>query len=134
MSFGHQIIPHHHHQVDEDHNHHLVGAHNHCVTEAETHNHVAHEDHFDEGLIDYLACVLGNHEHNSSSECEFIEVSTDQKNNGNTANTAAGFGVEQTSFYGDVLQSQSPIRIRSFCIAYKDPLAENRAKRGPPQA
>ncbi|MFT5818818.1 MAG: hypothetical protein ACI8ZM_000039 [Crocinitomix sp.] len=133
VSFGHQIIPHHHHQNSEYHNPDLVGTHDHCVAEEETHNHVAHEDHFDEGIFDYLACVLGSHEHNSPTDCELIEVSNDQKNNGKTSNKAADFGIDHASLYGDILQSQTPTRILSLCIANKDPLAENKAKRGPPQ-
>jgi hypothetical protein len=135
VSFGHQIIPHHHHdEASDEHNHQLVGTHDHCVAEEKTHNHVAHEDHFDDGIFDYIACVLGNHEHNSSSECEFLEVSTDQKNNVNTSKKAADFGVEQASFSIALLQSQTPTCSVEQVIVNKDLLAENKAERGPPQA
>lgn len=133
VSFGHQIIPHHHHEITDDHEHLAAEKHEHCIAEEATHNHVAHEDHFDEGIFDYLACVLGNHEHNSTSECEFLEVTSDQKNNGNTAKKATDFGVEQANFNVDILQAQTPIRKHSYCIANNELLAENKAKRGPPQ-
>ncbi len=132
VSFGHQIIPHHHHENSENHSHHLEGAHDHCVTEEETHNHVAHEDHFDEGLIDYLGCVLGSHEHNSATEYEFIEG--DQKNRENTTNSDQFIAVLTTNSNLNIerlnLQFQGDYQPSSN----NDPLSENRAKRGPPQA
>lgn len=82
VSFGHQVLPHHHHEIDEHHNHHSVGTHDHCIDEKETHghDHVAHEDHFDEGVIDFLACILGNHEHTPAGDCELTDAPNQQKN------------------------------------------------------
>ncbi len=78
ISFGHQIIPHHHHTESENHENEHVEAH-HCVAESEAHDHVAHENHFHEGLLDYIGCILGGHEHNPATECELVQVVQDQK-------------------------------------------------------
>jgi hypothetical protein len=134
VSFGHQIIPHHHHEASDEHNHHLVGTHDHCVAEEETHNHVAHNDHFDEGFIDYLGCVLGNHEHNSSTECEFFELVSDQKNNTKTSNTSKVFDLTLVGFAGDLPPVSSGNCFHNQLSFNEDLLAQNRAMRGPPQA
>jgi hypothetical protein len=134
VSFAHQIIPHHHHENNDEHEHHLVEIHDHCVAEEVTHNHVAHEDHFDEGLIDYLACVLGNHEHNSATECEFLEASNAQKKTGKSSKVAASNTL--IAFNNDVHFELVDSKTESHLeISFpKDPLSENRGKRGPPQA
>lgn len=93
LSFGHQIIPHHHYDK-EDHIY-LTGADNH---KAEGHNHVQHENHFDEGFINYLACILAHHSHNPATECEYAD----------------GFGNHKKGFVSDNLLAA--ISIRAFVL------------------
>lgn len=80
ISFGHQVLPHHHHDTGADHHTHITGADKH---DAEDHNHVPHENHFDEGFIDYLACILASHQHNPATECEYANSIRDQKTGSN---------------------------------------------------
>ena len=125
LAFGHQILPHHHHEDSSDHNH--------CVTEKEAHNHVAHEDHFDEGLLDYLACVLGSHEHNSTKEYAVFELVRNQKNKGKTTQTVAEDELRVSVFNRDLTTSNPPIFYHSQHDFKTTLLANNKAKRGPPQ-
>lgn len=134
VSFGHQIIPHHHHEISDEHNHHLVSTHDHCLAEKERHDHVAHDNHFDEGLIDYLGCVLGNHEHNPSTGCEFFELASDQKNNSITSDQSQIFDLALIGY-----KSNLPPVFSAICCHYRilynvNLLAQNCAKRGPPQS
>ena len=78
ISFGHQVISHHHHD-NEGHNHNNLKEHHHCLKDNTKHQHVAHKDHFDEGIFDFIACVLGNHSHESHENCYDNYVLNDQK-------------------------------------------------------
>jgi hypothetical protein len=70
LSFGHSLAPHCEINCDgvlEDehaHNH----EHDHSIddTDLEHDHHVAHGDHYDEGWIDYLACLFSDVEHHST--------------------------------------------------------------------
>jgi len=72
--FGYQIIPHHHHDLNAYHNHHSSGLMDHCVTEKETHQHIAHDQHFDEGIWDYIGCLIGHQEHQPLEGCRLEQV------------------------------------------------------------
>lgn len=84
LSLGHSLIPHHHHNAETPHHHHHSDEH---ADEHDTHDHdhVAHENHFDDGIIDYLACVLGEHEHQDSN-CDLVKENREQKQNENQDN------------------------------------------------
>mgnify|MGYP000650090300 CR=1 FL=1 len=129
VSFGHQIIPHHHHEENQDHQ---SESHKHCAVEVETHSHVAHDDHFDEGFIDYLACVFGNHEHNPSRECEIVEGPNDQKNNAKYNPS----GLETGSYYSSQTGGEYLIARNTSGFLYietrQNLIADLLAKRGPP--
>ncbi|MFK8038748.1 MAG: hypothetical protein AB8B74_10695 [Crocinitomicaceae bacterium] len=56
ISFGHSIIPQHHH-LDAN------GEHSeamHCESDENDHEHISHDDHFDEGIWDFLGCLIEN--------------------------------------------------------------------------
>lgn len=56
ISFGHSIVPKHHH-INE------IGEHTeeaHCGSDAVDHEHISHNDHFDEGFWDFLGCLIEN--------------------------------------------------------------------------
>lgn len=56
VSFGHAIIPSHHHS-NSDGTHPPV----HCETEKdEDHSHIVHDNHLDEGIFDFLGCLIEN--------------------------------------------------------------------------
>jgi hypothetical protein len=131
VSFGHQILPHHHHDIDEAHNHHHIGIHDHCVAEKETHVHVAQENHFDEGIMDYLACILSNHKHNPTTECELIVGVNDQKNTSSKTNkigdSCSNQPVEKTiGLHQTKLVNSLPHGNRINTIVFQ------KGKRGPP--
>jgi len=132
VSFGHQIIPHHHHAINSNHNHTNANTHNHCITEKDSHSHVAHNDHFDEGVIDYLACVLGNHEDHPKDECVVLNTPNDQKNNAkNPTNLKEGlfFSVNQLAAYKTETILIFPLYFSNLCLNL---VAQKKAKRGPP--
>jgi hypothetical protein len=134
VSFGHQIIPHHHHEAIANHEHLAVNQHNHCHSEKESHNHVEHNDHFDDGIIDYLGCVLGGHEHNPSSECELLLGLTDQKSNTKTQNSTVDNIVNSVTIVAvNLLPKKEDNNFTNVEIPLNT-LAENKAKRGPPMA
>ncbi|MFD1551566.1 hypothetical protein DNU06_03325 [Putridiphycobacter roseus] len=56
VSFGHAIIPSHKH-LNSD------GTHppTHCETESDKdHDHIVHDNHVDEGIVDFLGCLIEN--------------------------------------------------------------------------
>jgi hypothetical protein len=56
ISFGHSVIPQHHHNNE-------FGEHveeTHCESEENGHEHISHDDHFDEGFWDFLGCLIEN--------------------------------------------------------------------------
>jgi len=75
ISFGHSIIPQHHHNSE-------LGEHTeemHCESNVNDHQHISHDDHFDEGFWDFLGCLIENlhqglpgHHHS----CETISIIT----------------------------------------------------------
>jgi len=132
VTFGHQVLPHHHHDNSGDNQHQNTEEHNHCLDDEKTHNHVAHDDHFDEGLIDYFACVLGSHEHNSTTECKVVESVRDQ--NYKTTNAVANY--EETSIGFDLgLVYANSLTLYHYQLNLKNNhLANAKSKRGPPQA
>ncbi len=85
MSLGHSFIPHHHHSVEVEHHHHSADE------TSSAHDHIAHDGHFDENFVDYLACVFGDHQHESNEPCIYFEeinvsknkISTDKDNSTN---------------------------------------------------
>lgn len=90
LVFGHQIIPHHHHDQNNYHTQHVNGEMDHCVSEKETHHHIAHKNHFDEGIIGYISCLVGQGEQLPQTECQWENIvdtrsETDQ-NKKNAAN------------------------------------------------
>ena len=76
--FGHQVIPHHHRDLNVFHNHHHNGLMDHCVSEKETHSHIAYNEHFDEGIWDYIGCLIAHDKH-SPVEDEYKEHLLDDR-------------------------------------------------------
>ena len=77
VGFAHNFIPHcsdvhtgeNHSKVEHNHEHHSHDGHDSLIKD---HSHVEHGDHFDEGLIDYLVCLLEgvqHHDHSCDAQC-----------------------------------------------------------------
>ena len=77
VGFAHNFIPHcsdvhtgeNHSKVEHNHEHHNHDGHDSLIKD---HSHVEHGDHFDEGLIDYLVCLLEgvqHHDHSCDAQC-----------------------------------------------------------------
>ena len=135
VSFGHQLIPHHHHEINTQLNHHHSGVHNHCIDDKETHQHVEHGDHFDEGVIDLLACILGEHEHNPEGDGETVQVPNDSKYAGEKHFVLPILPVQ---VIGPDVHCKEEY-VRGYNCAYRfiileNLLALNQGKRGPPMS
>lgn len=63
IGFTHNVIPHCHHNADANHTHlehheHHTGSH-----DQGNDRHVSHNDHLDEGVLDFIICLLSETEH-----------------------------------------------------------------------
>lgn len=56
ISFGHSIVPQHHHTGESG--EHVEEIH--CESDTIDHQHISHDDHFDEGFWDFLGCLIEN--------------------------------------------------------------------------
>lgn len=77
VGIGHEFLPHSHadevgshqakveHGVDHGHHH---SHHHHDDGDHEDHSHVVHQDHFDDGLLDLLICILSETDHTDADE------------------------------------------------------------------
>jgi len=125
MSLGHSFIPHHHHEKDVDHHHHHEGH-----SDDVNHHHVKHGDHFDEGLIDYLACIFGEHQH-SETPCDFSENYTSQKQT-NSQNILVIFVLEKELSSAINSISKSSVSLRFIEDSRQNLFINKSGKRGPP--
>lgn len=50
----------------------------HCVSEKETHSHIAHNEHFNEGIWEYIGCLIAHDKH-SPVEDEYEEHLLDDR-------------------------------------------------------
>lgn len=87
LGFSHNLVPHCHHAegVTEHGNHSGIHSHEHehhhhnelSAEELAMHEHVAHEDHFDDSLIEFIICVLSDTEHPAFENCQInVEANT----------------------------------------------------------
>lgn len=132
LVFGHQVVPHHHHDLNNFHNHHASGELDHCISEKETHQHISHQEHFDEGILDYIACLIGQAEHNPLTDCECEVVfdnrfSTDQNTKTVSHDTLLS-GVYATEVLADSQRVNSP----DFEVEVSEKRIEHGINRGPP--
>ncbi len=124
MSLGHSFIPHHHHDENTEHHHH-----HHASDTEEEHDHIAHHDHYDNDLLDYLACVFG--EHHSGEDCityeEIITGKSTQKNK-----NATPYELSNPFLLGDITFFQN--NHYQFDLLVTGSTVSGVGKRGPPQA
>jgi len=91
IGLAHDLIPHCHHcegdgtlateHAEEHHHHHEHHVHEHG--EPVDHEHIEHADHLDEGLLDFIICILDETEHPSSegNECYYAPAITNDISN-----------------------------------------------------
>jgi hypothetical protein len=73
LGFAHELLPHCHHSdgvavlgtENSEHSHQHNHQHDHADVDSD-HEHVAHADHFDDGLMDFILCLLAESNHSSS--------------------------------------------------------------------
>lgn len=125
VAFGHQLIPHTHLDQIQAYNQ------NHCVDEVASHDHVSHDEHFDEGWIGYLSCLLSNHNNHSSSQ-EIVHFPSD---NSNTNSKKANLLTYQTEFnhsFGNTISLQDQESGQIQPVFYDKPVLVCFSLRGPP--
>lgn len=88
LGMAHDVLPHYH--ANDLHSdiavgiklHHHHSHHEHDPVEQPEHDHVTHEDHLDDGLLDYVICLLSEFDHESDdSEHLFYYPSNPEKIN-----------------------------------------------------
>jgi len=71
ISFGHTLVPEHSHGL----NPHSSDKESHCVDHHDDHSHIAHNNHFDDGLLDYLGCLVENlHKNLSEGDHQYYDT------------------------------------------------------------
>ncbi len=125
LSLGHSFIPHHNHNNHSEHYHH-----DHSIEPEGDHRHIEHGCHLDHGLLDYIACVLGDH-HHSDIPCKVYEEVLTQKQNNNQ---------NDLSVLAEHRLVLSKVETSFHYPCYHIPFYDNRflanviARRGPPYA
>ena len=79
IGFTHNVIPHCHHQAAD--NQHEHTEHHQHLSAGDDHNnegHVAHNEHLDEGVMDFIICLLSETEHPSPSGDESFYFSAEE--------------------------------------------------------
>ena len=77
ISFGHSVIPQHHHiNANGEHVEEM-----HCDSDEDSHQHIQHDNHLDEGIWDFLGCLIENLHQELPSDhhsCEAISIATEK--------------------------------------------------------
>lgn len=133
LGFGHGVVPHCDNRDDQIENHHHHEHHEHNNEEPVDDGHVVHDDHFDEGIYDYIICLVSDLEHNDSDcnmhHCTKVNLRDTSIKQSSKAKLLAVvsvlFNVEifvkPTMVYGETA---------SACIS--PPFLKNVSHRGPP--
>lgn len=86
VGIGHEFLPHSHADeagTKETHNEHghLHGHHYHAEGDVVDHTHLAHQDHFDDGLFDLLICILSETDHSDEDVHYVLPIEVNQARN-----------------------------------------------------
>lgn len=77
ISFGHSVIPQHHHLNENG--EHIEAVH--CDAAHTSHSHIAHDNHVDEGIWDFLGCLIENLHQELPADhhsCEMVSSSVEK--------------------------------------------------------
>ena len=72
ISFGHNVIPHHHHSEFEENCQYSSAKKTDCHEQESEHAHFNHNNHLDEGILAFLSCLLSSVEHHSDCEVALV--------------------------------------------------------------
>lgn len=128
LTLGHSFIPHHHHEKNQAEHHH----HHSHEGDNLAHDHVAHGNHFDENLIDYLACIFGEH-HHSEMPCKVTEEWSNQKQSNKQFNSSDLTANSEINS-GELFKSDTKTHYNFRPQTNFELLVNIIAKRGPPTA
>ena len=83
VAFGHQVIPHQHNQQSN-----AVA----CLQDQNPdHGHISHFNHYDDGLMDFLACIFSHTHQSDDCDVKTVRITTEE-NQVSLAVTIAVFG------------------------------------------
>ena len=139
IGFAHEMIPHfhvedeiHNHLESSDEEHHHLDNHKHVNTNDG--NNVAHQDHLDDSIYDYLVCLFSGVDHTTCYSSHEVSFPTfDLKVSENKSNKR--FTIASTSFHFNGAEvTVSKVEIRAFDERiYLSPIEESDPNRGPPK-
>ena len=137
LGFAHNLIPHCHNSESTEHivehdGHHHSHQHNTIEHSNSDHEHIAHKGHLDEGIYDYLVCLIHETE-TPESECEIEHCFTVNVNDNNLKlnklqSTIVLFAIFQPIPKDETTQSYAGYDE----IRYLSPPIEDSPHRGPP--
>lgn len=129
ISFGHSVIPQHHHL--NEHGEHVEDTH--CESETPDHQHISHDDHFDEGILDFLGCLIEHLHHELPADHHENERNTVSTQKVTPAHLTVNFIAPVQKKEATVLLSKSiPIFTLFIDCQQDDHLVSHHLRRGPP--
>ena len=131
ISFGHSIIPHHHHSEFEENCQYGEAKSSNCHEQESEHAHFNHKDHLDEGLLAFLSCLLSNVEHHADCEVALIAKTLNVSKKSVEVDLIAdfNFSFQTIHTFTEPIQQPVPIPIR---VAAFSGFTESYSLRGPP--
>ncbi|MCO4806301.1 MAG: hypothetical protein KC456_06885 [Flavobacteriales bacterium] len=136
IGFAHSAIPHCHHDTalaKLEHNHHANVEHHNHEHDHDDHHHVEHNDHLDEGLLDFVICLLTEVEHPDSDidQSHLLMTSRNARiiQGDLTANVALVLSEEASS---SIKVAEASETCTHGCFQYSEAAYENISERGPP--
>lgn len=137
MGFSHGVIPHCQSKNAADEiggNHHHHEHHEHSVAEEEnSDDHVVHNDHLDNGVYDFIICLISDLEH-EDNDCNMhlcAKVNL-QENSLNQFSKAKLFAVVSVLFNIEFFVKPKMVYSESISICISPPFLKNISHRGPP--
>ncbi|WP_157454116.1 hypothetical protein [Crocinitomix catalasitica] len=130
VSFGHNIIPHHHHVESEENCQYEMTKISACSADNSEHDHISHDNHIDEGLMEYLSCLLSNVDHNTSCEIPFVSRTLKLKKQQIEVDIIADFDLPKFE-----ITTTTPIKLTAadnVTIIYHQTHGKVTSLRGPP--
>jgi hypothetical protein len=115
ISFGHSIIPHHHHSKFETDCQYTKSKSADCYHTEGAQEHFAHQDHEDEGLLDFLSCLLSTMDNEASCHIPFVTSPFKLKRESVQVDLIADFNLSFSTFVPVETFPNVQIPIQLFC-------------------
>ncbi len=134
LSFAHNLIPHSDTLIDGQHLHDLIHEHNHFHSDFHSHStddHILHENHLDENVLDYLICIFSDLEH-GESECAMEHETPSQEVNVSFLFVDVFYAVINFHDIDVILEQKNKEYSISKEIIYSSPHYSTYKLRGPP--